>query len=169
MTETKLKIKTYGEKVLREKAGRVAKISEEHRRILSQMSQTMYEGSGVGLAAPQVGISLQMIVVDIGDGLYKLINPRISKKRGRQAISEGCLSLPGISVKVKRAKHIRVSARNEEGVLLEIEASNLFACVLQHEIDHLKGKLIVDYASFLDKVRIKKKLSVLKKKTGQPG
>ncbi|MDD5725498.1 MAG: peptide deformylase, partial [Candidatus Omnitrophica bacterium] len=94
---------------------------------------------------------------------------RISKKRGRQAISEGCLSLPGISVKVKRAKHIRVSARNEEGVLLEIEASNLFACVLQHEIDHLKGKLIVDYASFLDKVRIKKKLSVLKKKTGQPG
>ncbi|MCK9432843.1 MAG: peptide deformylase [Candidatus Omnitrophica bacterium] len=169
MTETKLKIKTYGEKVLREKAGRVAKISEEHRRILSQMSQTMYEGSGVGLAAPQVGISLQMIVVDIGDGLYKLINPRISKKRGRQAISEGCLSLPGISVKVKRAKHIRVSARNEEGVLLEIEASDLFACVLQHEIDHLKGKLIVDYASFLDKVRIKKKLSVLKKKTGQPG
>ncbi|MFA5198621.1 MAG: peptide deformylase [Candidatus Omnitrophota bacterium] len=169
MTETKLKIKTYGEKVLREKAGRVAKISEEHRRILSQMSQTMYEGSGVGLAAPQVGISLQMIVVDIGDGLYKLINPRISKKRGRQAISEGCLSLPGISVKVKRAKHIRVSARNEEGVQLEIEASDLFACVLQHEIDHLKGKLIVDYASFLDKVRIKKKLSVLKKKTGQPG
>lgn len=169
MTETKLKIKTYGEKVLREKAGRVAKISEEHRRILSQMSQTMYEGSGVGLAAPQVGISLQMIVVDIGDGLYKLINPRISQKRGRQAISEGCLSLPGISVKVKRAKHIRVSARNEEGVQLEIEASDLFACVLQHEIDHLKGKLIVDYASFLDKVRIKKKLSVLKKKTGQPG
>ncbi|MDD5108647.1 MAG: peptide deformylase [Candidatus Omnitrophica bacterium] len=162
MKETKLKIRVFGDSILRKKAKLITQISSEHRQILSRMAGTMYEGSGIGLAAPQIGISQQLIVVDIGEGLYKLINPVIIKKQGSQAISEGCLSVPGVCIKVKRAKHVWVEAKDENNHPLKIEAHDLFACVLQHEIDHLKGKLIIDYASFLEKLRIKKKLMALK-------
>jgi len=162
MPETKLKIKVFGNSILRKKALPVTRVTEEHRRMLSQMSKTMYDGSGIGLAAPQIGYSVQLIVVDIGEGLYKLINPKIVKRQGKQSISEGCLSVPGVCVKVKRAKQVWVQAQDENNHCIEIEAKDLFACVLQHEIDHLKGKLIIDYASFLDKIRIKKKLAALK-------
>jgi peptide deformylase len=164
MPETKLKIKVFGDSVLRKIAKPVRRVTDEHRQILSQMAKAMYDDSGIGLAAPQVGQSVQLIVVDIGEGLYKLVNPKIVKKQGRQSISEGCLSVPGICIKVKRAKQVWVQAQDEDGQLIEIEAKNLFACVLQHEIDHLKGKLIIDYASFLEKLRIKRKLAVLKTK-----
>ncbi len=162
MNETKLKIRVFGDPVLRKKAKSVARITSGHREILSQMAGAMYEGAGIGLAAVQVGISEQMIVVDIGEGLYKLINPRIIRKQGNQAISEGCLSVPGVCIKVKRAKQVWVEAKDENNETVEIEAKDLFACVLQHEIDHLKGKLIIDYASFLEKLRIKRKLKALK-------
>ena len=164
MPETKLKIKVFGDSVLRKIAKPVRRVTDEHRQILSQMAKAMYDDSGIGLAAPQVGQSVQLIVVDIGEGLYKLVNPKILKRQGRQSISEGCLSVPGICIKVKRAKQVWVQAQDEDGQLIEIEAKNLFACVLQHEIDHLKGKLIIDYASFLEKLRIKRKLAVLKTK-----
>ena len=160
-----LKIRVLGDPVLRKKARPVSRITSEHRQILSQMSSAMYGGVGIGLAAPQVGISEQLIIVDIGEGLYKLINPRIIKKQGTQSISEGCLSVPGICIKVKRAKHVWIEAKDENNQPLKIEAKDLFACVLQHEIDHLKGKLIVDYASFLDKLRIKRKLMLLRSGT----
>ncbi len=163
MLETKLKIKIFGDSVLRKIAKPVGRITEQHRQILKQMANAMYDDSGIGLAAPQVGLSVQLIVVDIGDGLYKLVNPKIVKKQGRQSISEGCLSVPGVCIKVKRAKQVWVQAQEENGNLVEIEAKDLFACVLQHEIDHLKGKLIVDYASFLEKLRIKRKLALLRK------
>jgi peptide deformylase len=164
MLKTKLKIKVFGDSVLRKIAKPVRRITDEHRQILKQMAKTMYDDSGIGLAAPQVGLSAQLIVVDIGEGLYKLINPKITKRQGRQSISEGCLSVPGVCVKVKRAKQVWVQAEDENGCFIEIQAKDLFACVLQHEIDHLKGKLIIDYASFLEKLRIKRKLAVLKTK-----
>lgn len=162
MPETKLKIKVFGDPALRKKAKPIQRITDGHKEILSQMAKVMYAGEGIGLAAPQVGISQQLIVVDIGDGLYKLINPKIVKRQGKQAIQEGCLSVPGICIKVKRSKQIWVQAKDEDNNLIVIEAKDLFACVLQHEIDHLKGKLIIDYASFLEKIRIKKKLTDLK-------
>jgi len=162
MLETKLKIKVFGDSVLRKKAKPVLRITDEHRKVLSQMAKAMYEDGGIGLAAPQIGLSEQLIVVDIGEGLYKLINPKIVKKQGHQAIQEGCLSVPGVCIKVKRAKQVWLQAKDENNNLLKFEAKDLFACVLQHEIDHLKGKLIVDYASILEKLRIKKKLAVLK-------
>lgn len=162
MKETKLKIRVFGDPVLRKKAKFINRITSEHSRILNQMAAAMYEGEGIGLAAPQVGISEQLIVVDIGEGLYKLINPRVVKRQGTQAISEGCLSVPGICIKVKRAKRVWVEARDENNQPLKIEANDLFACVLQHEIDHLKGKLIIDYASLLERLRIKRKLKALK-------
>lgn len=164
MSETKLKIRIFGDPVLRIKAKPVSRVIPEHREILSQMASAMYEGEGIGLAASQVGISEQLIVVDIGEGLYKLINPKIIKKQGTQTISEGCLSVPGICIKVKRAKYIWVEAQDENDQLLNFKAGDLFACVIQHEIDHLKGKLIIDYASLLEKLRLKKKLKALKSK-----
>lgn len=163
MPETKLKINIFGDSVLRKKAKPVKEVTAECRKILSLMSQSMYEHSGIGLAAPQIGMSVRLIVVDIGEGLYKLVNPKIVKRQGSQAIQEGCLSVPGASVKVKRSRQVWVEALDENNHPLKLEAKDLFACVLQHEIDHLEGKLIVDYASFLQKLKIRKKMKELKK------
>ncbi|MDD5128906.1 MAG: peptide deformylase [Candidatus Omnitrophica bacterium] len=163
MPETKLKINIFGDSVLRKKAKPVKEVTAEYRKVLSLMSQSMYEHSGIGLAAPQIGMSVRLIVVDIGEGLYKLVNPKIVKRQGSQAIQEGCLSVPGASVKVKRSRQVWVEALDENNRPLRLEARDLFACVLQHEIDHLEGKLIVDYASFLQKLKIRKKLKELKR------
>jgi peptide deformylase len=158
MPETELKIRVVGDPVLRKKAKKIDRVTAGHRDALSKMARLMYEASGVGLAAPQVGIDEQMIVVDIGKGLYKLINPRIVKKEGRQAIEEGCLSVPGVSVKVKRAKKIMLEALDEEGNTVVFDAQDLLACVCQHEIDHLLGKLIIDYAPLWKRLSLRKKL-----------
>lgn len=158
MEKTALKIKLLGDPVLRKRSKRVLEITQRHRELLSQMAQLMYEKSGVGLAAVQAGVNEALIVVDIGTGLYKLINPRIVSKKGSQVKEEGCLSIPGICIKVKRANKIVIKAEDEDSNPLNIEAEGLLACVFQHEIDHLKGKLIVDYASFFKKIRIKKKI-----------
>lgn len=159
-----MKIRLLGEPVLRKKSRPVKRITAAHRAILSKMARTLYESSGVGLAAPQVGINEAMIVVDIGNGLYKLVNPRIVKKEGSQVMEEGCLSLPKICIKVKRAKKVLVKAQDEDAKHICIEAEDLLACVLQHEIDHLKGKLIIDYASFWDKLKLKNKIKEFKEK-----
>ncbi len=113
---------------------------------------------GIGLAAPQVGIDQQMVLVDIGEGPVMLINPKITKKRGSQELEEGCLSLPGIYVNVKRARRIIVSALNEYNEKISIDANDLFARALQHEIDHLRGRMIIDYASLFKKIALRKKL-----------
>jgi len=158
MPETELKIRVVGDPVLRKKAKKVARVTAGHRDILSKMARIMYEASGIGLAAPQVGIDEQMIVVDIGKGLYKLVNPRIVKKEGRQAIEEGCLSVPGVSIRVKRAKKIMLEALDEDGNAVAFDAQDLLACVCQHEIDHLLGKLIIDYAPLWKRLSLMKKL-----------
>jgi len=158
MTETALKIKLLGAAELRRKARPISQITPRHREVLSMMAQLMYDSRGIGLAAPQVGVSEAMIVVDIGKGLYKVVNPKIIKRKGVQVLEEGCLSVPGISVKVKRAKYIKVEGIDESGQPLALEAEDLLACVFQHEIDHLKGKLIVDYASLIKRLSIGGKL-----------
>ncbi len=165
MKEIGLRIRLFGDPELRKKAKRVKEVAQEHRDILSGMSRLMYASSGIGLASSQVGVDCAMIVVDIGQELYKLINPKIIKKEGLQVLEEGCLSVPGVCIKVKRAKMVVVQALNESGKLINLKAENLLACVLQHEIDHLKGKLIVDYTSFFDKLKITKKLEQLKKRS----
>lgn len=162
MPKTRLKVNIFGDPVLRKKAKPVKEVTAEHRKILSLMAESMYEHSGIGLAAPQVGISAQLIVFDIGEGLYKLANPKIVKRQGSQAIQEGCLSVPGVCIKVRRSKQVWVEALDEDNCPVKIEAKDLFACVLQHEIDHLEGKLIIDYTSFLERLKIKRKLVALK-------
>lgn len=164
MNETELKIKILGDPSLRNKAKKVEHVTDEQRRTLSQMARLMYASSGIGLAAPQVGIKESMIVVDVGTGLYKLINPKILKKEGHQVVEEGCLSVPGVYIKIKRAKKVLLEAWDENFRTLRIEAQDLLACVLQHEIDHLQGKLIVDYVPLLQKLTLLKKLKNLKGK-----
>jgi peptide deformylase len=162
MEKTGLRIRTFGDEVLRLKARPVAVVTDEHRRLLSAMARLMYDSSGIGLAAPQVGVSEAMIVVDAGTGLYKLINPVVVKKQGQSSMEEGCLSVPGVCINVKRAKRVVVKALDDQGQAVTIEADGLLACVFQHEIDHLKAKLIVDYASFFQKGTLKKKLNELR-------
>ena len=169
MSKTALRIRLLGDPALRIKAKSVKKVDQIHSDILSEMAGLMYAASGIGLAAPQVGINESMIVVDIGSGLYKLINPKVVKKEGHQVIEEGCLSIPGVCIKIKRAKNILVAAQDEFAKPVSIEASDLLACVFQHEIDHLRGRLIVDKASILEKFIMKRKLTELKRKAKDEG
>ena len=169
MPETRLRIRLFGAPELRKRAKPVKQVTALERQILSQMAQLMYDAEGIGLAASQVGISQAMIVVDIGLGLYKLINPKIVKKEGSQVMEEGCLSVPGVCIKIKRARKIEIQAQDEFAQPLTLEAEGLLACVFQHEIDHLKGMVIVDYASFLKRMGIRRKLKEMKKRSKDEG
>ena len=138
-------IKTYPSKILRKQTEPVGKIGAKEKDLLKGMVSTMYQSHGIGLAAPQIGLSLRIAVVDIGQGPIKMINPKILKKSGSDCLEEGCLSMPGQTVKVKRAKKVIVKYLDEEGETKKIEAEGLLARAIQHEIDHLNGRLIVDY------------------------
>lgn len=164
MNETALKIRILGEPVLRKKARPVREVNSGRQEILARMSRIMYESSGIGLAAPQVGIEESMIVVDVGSGLYKLVNPKIIRREGSAVLEEGCLSVPGVCIKIKRAQKVSLKALDDSGKPVAIEAEGLLARVFQHEIDHLRGKLIVDYASFLERFKVARLARGLKKK-----
>jgi len=151
-----LEIKKYPEAVLLKKSIPVAKITSKEIKLFEDMLATMYASKGIGLAAAQIGRNIRIIVVDIGQGPIKLANPRIIKIKGKDWLIEGCLSVPDISVNIKRPTEIVVVALNEKGESVEIKASGLLSRVIQHEIDHLNGKLIVDYLGLLSKLRMLK-------------
>jgi len=138
------RIRTIGDDVLRKISKPVEKIDNKILTLIDDMVDTMYEANGVGLAAPQVGILKRIIVVDVGEGLYKLINPEIIYEEGEQIDEEGCLSIPNRSGTVKRPKRVKVRALNERGNEVIIDAEDLFARALCHEIDHLNGVLYID-------------------------
>lgn len=141
-----------GSSVLRTKAQPVQAIDEVIFALLEDMAETMYDAGGVGLAAPQVGIPKRLIVVDEGEGnLLRLINPVLDNAEGECAAVEGCLSVPGIMGEVTRAKKVVVSALDTEGKRITIQAENLLARILQHEMDHLEGILFTDRATRLVK------------------
>ncbi|MFT5874664.1 MAG: peptide deformylase [Clostridium sp.] len=133
--------------ILRKKSKYVEKIDKRILQLIGDMVETMYKEKGVGLAAPQVGILKRVIVVDIGDGLVKLINPEIVEIEGEQQDTEGCLSIPGITGKVDRPYKVKIKAMNETSENVEIEATGLLARAFCHEIDHLNGILFIDKAS----------------------
>lgn len=145
-------IVTAGDPILRKTARPVDQVTDRTRKILNDMADTMYHAQGVGLAAPQVGISKRIIVVDVGDGLLQLVNPVISAKDGIQEGPEGCLSVPGLNGVVLRANHVVVTAQNEYGEPVTIDAEGFKARALQHEIDHLEGILYTDKASSVERV-----------------
>jgi len=151
-----LTIKLYGHQVLRRKSQEVKEINEEIGKLIDNMARLMHRNGGLGLAAPQVGILKRVIVADVGDGLTSLVNPRIVWRQGRHIMSEGCLSIPGISLEIKRSQEVIVEGLNRDGEKIQLGAVGLLARVLQHEIDHLDGILIVD--------RVPKKIIKLIKK-----
>jgi peptide deformylase len=143
-----LAIRKYGDPVLRRKAKPVTAVNDELRRTIQTMFRTMYAEPGVGLAAPQVGIGLRLMVVDVlPNGKNQplvFINPKIEETRGRIAAEEGCLSLPGIVLTVTRPEWVKVSALNEKGLPIVVSGDGLLARCIQHEMDHIDGKLMLD-------------------------
>ncbi len=150
-----LEIKKYPDKVLRKKCEEIEGISSYEKDLFSKMLFTMRRFQGIGLAAPQVGLLKRLIVVDIGEKEIKLANPKVLEVKGEDKLVEGCLSIPQAQVEVKRAYEVVVEGLNEKGKLVQIKAKGLLARVLQHEIDHLDGKLIIDYLPFWRKWKFK--------------
>lgn len=156
-----LTILEFPDERLRKKAVPVKTVDGGIRKLVDDMFETMYEARGVGLAATQVNVHQRIIVMDVSEDKKSplcLINPEIIEKDGVEETEEGCLSVPGFFEKVERAEHIKFKALNQQGECFEMEASDLLAVCVQHEMDHLEGKLFVDYISPLKRQRIKKKL-----------
>ena len=146
---------------LRAKARPVAEVDDSIRRLLDDMLETMYAAPGIGLAAVQVDVAKRVVVIDVSDernAPHFFVNPEIVEKDGIETMEEGCLSVPGYYDKVTRAERIRVKALGRDGKPFEMEADGLLAVCIQHEIDHLDGKLFVDYLSSLKRQRVRKKL-----------
>lgn len=156
-----LTVLRYPDPRLHKIAQPVAQVDDAIRRLIADMAETMYAAPGIGLAATQVDVHRQVIVIDASEGkndLMVFINPRIVASSGMQECEEGCLSVPGIFDRVKRAEKITVQALNRDGNPFGMEADGLLAICIQHEMDHLQGKVFVDYLSPLKQIRIKNKL-----------
>lgn len=156
-----LTILEYPDPRLRTRAEPVAEVDGKVRRLIDDLFETMYHAPGVGLAATQVNVHRRVLVVDISEDRSQplaLVNPEIIERDGVGELEEGCLSVPGIYEKVTRADHIRVRALDRSGKVREFAAEGLLAVCIQHEMDHLEGKLFVDYLSDLKRTRIRKKL-----------
>jgi len=158
---TILNILKYPDERLYKVAREVKVVNKEIKTLISNMAETMYEAPGIGLAATQVDFHQRIIIIDISEdknNLLVLINPILLESKGEEFNQEGCLSVPEVFEKVKRAEWIKISAIDINGKKIELEADGLLAVCIQHEMDHLEGKVFVDYLSNLKKNRIKKKL-----------
>lgn len=148
-----LPILKYPDPVLCRKAKRVSRIDESLNRLIDDMIETMYQASGAGLAAPQVGVSLKIAVIGIPDeDVIVLVNPEVVKKSGERVVIEGCLSVPGYRGEIKRAEKVTVKALDRNGKAFRIKADDLLAEVLEHEIDHLNGILYIDHLESTEKL-----------------
>lgn len=148
-----LGIKKYGDSILRKKTKPIENVDDEIRKLAGFMIRAMYENNGVGLAANQIGLDIQMAVVDTGDGAQVLINPKIIESQGETIDEEGCLSLPGVFFKIKRPEYVEVEALDNYGRMKKIKAQGLEARAICHEVDHLNGKLIIDRIGLWQRLR----------------
>lgn len=151
----------YPDPRLRQVARPVTTVNDEIRQLVDDMAETMYAAPGIGLAAVQINVAQRVVVIDVSEGrnaLQVFINPQIIERDGKQVFEEGCLSVPGVFDEVERARHIRVRALDRNGQPFELEAEALLATCIQHELDHLDGKVFVDYLSRLKQTRIRKKI-----------
>ena len=158
---TKLAILEFPDPRLRKKAAPVEAVDDALRVLIDDMFETMYEAPGIGLAATQVDVHRRFLVADVSNEQtepYALINPKILEKNGVIVTDEGCLSVPGFYEAVERAEHIRVTFLDRDGEEVEMETEGMLAVCIQHEIDHLDGKLFVDYLSEAKRQRIRKRL-----------
>lgn len=157
----KLKILEFPDPRLRKKAVPVSAVDDALRHLIDDMFETMYDAPGIGLAATQVDVHRRLLVADVSaekDDPYVLINPEIVAKEGVEVSEEGCLSVPGYYEEVERAEHIRVKYLDRNGDAIEADFDGLLAVCVQHEIDHLDGRLFVDYLSEAKRQRIRKRL-----------
>lgn len=157
----KLDILTYPDKRLRQVARPVTVFDDTLRKLTQNMAETMYAAPGIGLAAIQVNVTKRVVVIDLSDDkneLLVLINPEVLSKEGCVSTQEGCLSVPEVFADVERAEKVSMRAQDINGEYFEIEADDLLAVCIQHEIDHLNGKVFVDYLSRLKQDRIRKRL-----------
>jgi peptide deformylase len=164
-----LQILEFPDPRLRNRAQPVAQVDAALRTLIDDMFETMYAAPGIGLAATQVNVAKRVLVLDLSERRNEplaLINPEILQRAGVEETEEGCLSVPGYFDKVTRAEQIRVRALDRDGKQIEFDADGLLAVCIQHEIDHLDGKLFVDYLSELKRTRIRKKLEKERKDRG---
>lgn len=165
-----LEILKFPDDRLRKKAAQVETVNDTIRNIINNMLETMYNAPGVGLAATQVNVQKRIIVIDIsedGNEPLALINPEIIFSEGIEESQEGCLSVPDINETITRAENVTIQALDQHGKRVELKATGLLAVCIQHEIDHLNGKLFIDYLSPLKRHRIRKKLEKVKKLQAQ--
>ena len=156
-----LDILIFPDKRLRTVAAPVEQFDDALQQLIDNMFETMYDAPGIGLAATQINVHQQVVVMDLSEAKNEpqvFINPVILKETGTEEMQEGCLSIPGISETIQRAETVTVEALDREGNKFTVEADDLLAVCIQHEIDHLQGKLFVDYLSPLKKNRIRKKM-----------
>jgi peptide deformylase len=155
-----LKVRRYGDPVLRRRAETIATVTPEIRRLADDMIETMYDEVGIGLAAPQIGASVRLLVVgdEEGRGAQVLVNPVITEQGGTVTAEEGCLSLPGFFAPVTRAQWVKVETQDLEGKPLSITAHGLRSRVFQHEIDHLDGVLFIDRVDAVTRDRMKRRI-----------
>ena len=147
-------IRTFDDEILRKKSKQVELVDDKIRELLNDMVETMYDTKiGGGLAACQIGILKRLVVIDLGEGLIKLVNPKIIMKTGKQAVIEGCLSFPGVWGKLTRPSHVTVLALNEEGKRVIIRGKGMMAKCLCHEIDHLDGIVFTDKVTEFVKIK----------------
>ncbi len=168
---SKLEILIFPDSRLRNRAKPVPTVNNAVRRALDDLLETMYTASGIGLAAIQVDLPQRIIVIDISEGRDQplcLINPEILETSGEEQMDEGCLSVPGFYEAVTRAERVRVRALDRDGESFDLQADGLLAVCIQHEIDHLDGKLFVDHISALKRQRIRKKLEKEQRQNRQP-
>ena len=144
-----LDIRTYPDPVLLRVAEPVTRFDDALRRLLNDMAETMYAADGVGLAAPQVGVSRRIVVIDVGEGLIELINPVITKREGSVVGGEGCLSVPNFEGEVERAEYIECEFFDRKGKRMKLASDGILAIAVQHELDHLDGILFIDKATVL--------------------
>ncbi len=148
-----LKIRTLPDPVLRQKAKKVTRIDGSIQKLIDDMIDTIHAASGVGLAAPQVGVSLRVAIIELPEQeLITLINPEMVKRQGERMVQEACLSVPGYQGETKRAVTVKVKAQDRQGKEFRLKGEELLAQVLEHEIDHLNGTLYVDHIESPDKL-----------------
>lgn len=158
MSKTKLRIHTWPERILRKKCQKVGKVDEKVSCLLDEMLSLMRISGGTGLAGNQAGLDLSLIVIEIEKHIFKLANPKIVKREGSVSFSEGCLSFPGLEFEIQRDKKVWVSALNEQGNPVEIEAQGFLSVIFQHEIDHIRGVAFIERVSFWRRVKAYSKL-----------
>jgi peptide deformylase len=161
--KTKLKIHKWPDKILTKQSAKIERPDQDIKEILDQMYILMKASDGVGLAANQVGLAMQLIVIEAGGEIYKLINPKIIKREGSITLQEGCLSFPGIELEVKRSRKIFIEALDQKGKPVSLKPEGVLAVVFQHEIDHINGVTFIDRVSFWQRLKISLKLKKIKK------